>query len=207
MSTPFLNDIGRDYAHETLRGSVFMHEGQAYTVDEIPENRSTFYATNLVTSAAREFDSSLITGWKMFKYPKLGYRSFNKNSAAWLYRNTSYNRGLNASNLRLNYSPFTRNLSESMDTLGNTQNRDRLRAVVFPEFHTKEDLVRLFSGEIPHVVLNEDVLIELPVGHTEDTVFDVYYRDNFVSSITEELKPVRVHNAKLIERIIERYVA
>lgn len=209
MSTPFLNELGRDYAHETLHGSVFQWENKVYTVDEIPENRNAFTATDLETGATRQFDNSIITGWKMFKYPKLGYRSFSPHYAVWVYRRMSYQRGLNQNNMQMSITPFSRTLmnADRGDFSFGISQREKLRMVVMPTFHSKEDFKRLFTGELPHLVLNEDVLIELPTGDTDDDVVDVYYKEGFVGSLTSSLEVKRPTNTKLIERIVNRYVA
>lgn len=209
MSRSFVNDLGRNYAHENLSGAVFMHEGVAYSLEDISEDCDEFSATNLTTGRSKTFDVDMITGWKMFKYPKLGYRSLNKDVAVWCSRGQSYARGLNANNLRTAFSNFTYTFSESTGQYNNFSWRDKMRAILMPVFHTKEDVKRLFSGEIPHVVLNEDVLIELPSSPGEAEVWEVYFRSNLLGSIDASLNITAADaaNRKIIERIVNKYVA
>ena len=205
----FVNTIGREYAHENLCGAAFMHEGSAYSLDDISEDCDEFTATNLATGRTKVFDTEMITGWKMFKYPKLGYRSLSKDVAVWCSRGQSYARGLNANNLRTAFSNFTYTFSESTGHYSNFSWRDRMRAVLMPVFHTKEDVKRLFSGELPHVVLNEDVLIELPSSPGDAEVWEVYFRNNLLGSIDASLNitATEMANRKIIERIVNKYVA
>jgi len=162
MSQSFVNTLGRDYAHENLSGAVFMLEGSPYELESISDDCDEFTATNLSTGRSRSFDIDLITGWKMFKYPKLGYRSLSTNIALWCTRSQSYSRGLNNSNLRCSYTNFTSKLSDNMRLDDSHDWRERVRAVLLPVFHGKDDVAKLLAGDIPHVVLSEDVLIELP---------------------------------------------
>ena len=53
MSRSFVNDLGRNYAHENLSGAVFMHEGVAYFLEDISEDCDEFSATNLTLVGAR----------------------------------------------------------------------------------------------------------------------------------------------------------
>ena len=209
MSRSFVNTLGRDYAHENLSGAVFMHEGNGYSLDEISEDCDEFTATNLVTGRSSSFDLDLITGWKMFKYPKLGYRSLNKDAAAWCSRAQSYTRGLNQNNLRCTFSPFTYTLCNNISV--NTENnwRVRMRAILMPVFHTKEDVAELFAGNLPHVVLSEDVLIELPVEASFDGKWAVFFRNNLIGFIDASLNIScsDPSNRKIIERIVNKYVA
>lgn len=209
MSRSFVNDLGRNYAHENLSGAVFMHEGVAYSLEDISEDCDEFSATNLTTGRCKTFDVDMITGWKMFKYPKLGYRSLSKDVVVWCSRAQSYVRGLNANNLRTAYSNFTYTFSESTGQYNNFNWRDKMRAVLMPVFHTKEDMPKLFAGEIPHVVLNEDVLIELPSSPGDKEVWEVYFRTNLLGSIDASLNITAVDaaNRKIIERIVNKYVA
>lgn len=209
MSRSFVNTLGRDYAHENLSGAVFMYEGAAYSLDDISEDCDEFTATNLATGRSSRFDVDMITGWKMFKYPKLGYRSLSKDVVVWCSRAQSYVRGLNANNLRTAYSNFTYTFSESTGQYNNFNWRDKMRAVLMPVFHTKEDVVKLFAGEIPHVVLNEDVLIELPSSPGDKEVWEVYFRTNLLGSIDASLNITAADaaNRKIIERIVNKYVA
>jgi len=209
MSQSFVNTLGRDYAHENLSGAVFMLDGSAYSLEEISDDCDEFTATNLSTGRSRSFDIDLITGWKMFKYPKLGYRSLSPNIALWCTRSQSYSRGLNSGNLRCAYSNFTRKMSDNVFLADDNDWVARMRAVLLPVFHTKADMATLFAGEIPHVVLSEDVLIELPCVGEDDDKWEVYYRTNLLGSINSQLAitATNPNNTKLIERVIKTYVA
>jgi hypothetical protein len=209
MSQSFVNSLGRDYAHENLNGAVFMLDGSPYALEEISDDCDEFTATNLSTGRSRSFDIDLITGWKMFKYPKLGYRSLSPNIAMWCSRNQSYARGLNAGNLRCSYTPLTQSMSYNTNLGDDHDWRTRMRAILLPVFHTKQDVTRLLDGAIPHVVLSEDVLIELPTAGNDDDRWDVYYRCNALGSINSKLAISNSNpaNTKIIERILKTYVA
>jgi len=211
MSQSFVNTLGRDYAHENLSGAVFLLEGSPYELESISDDCDEFTATNLSTGRSRSFDIDLITGWKMFKYPKLGYRSLSTNIALWCTRSQSYSRGLNNSNLRCNYTAFTSKLSDNMRLDDSHDWHERMRAVLLPVFHGKADVAKLLAGDIPHVVLSEDVLIELPSSDAdmETDKWDVFYRTNLLGSITPQLNVISTSpaNTKIIERILKTYVS
>lgn len=207
----FVNSLGRDYAHDTLAGAVFLHEGIAYSLESIDDECDEFVAMNLSTNTRSRFDSDLIKGWKMFKYPKLGYRSFSPTVAAWCSRNQSYNRGLNGSNLRVQFTNFTEVLfNNSQMTYDQTQ-RDRMVAVLLPTFGNKQQVQELFddSSVHTHVVLNEDVLIEQPVLTYPDARMDVFFRNNLLGSLSRDgtIHADSAANHKLIERIVRTHVS
>ena len=201
----FIETLGAGYATDNLYGSYFMYENKLHRVERITD--STVHSFNLTDGGNAMLPARVITGWRTFKYPRLGYRRITDEVVAWVQRAArSYSRGLNAENLICNISDASyRSCDLNEDYFYEEHQYAIAKAAMCPEWDSKDVWFSLLNGDKTSYVPTNTVLIEK--DYNTDN-FAVYSSTLKLGSITKAgviIAPQK--NVPIITNIVRKYAA
>lgn len=189
MSGNMIARLGREWCEQRVVGGHFVHDGKLLMVRNV--------LADGVSCIERKTDKRVMlpldvfTGFKIFRYPPLGYRKFGPGLAVWLTKQHSYNRGLRERCIQPELSPVSEllhlNYNREMQGQFNLP-ESLLELVFFPEYDTVEELPKLYEGVIPSVVLNENVLVEANVSNERADGHIVYFKRRPCAAISKKQK-------------------
>lgn len=175
-----VDSLGRGYCNEWLFGAIFLYEGKPHRIIEFRQNEvACVEITEEGDGPGPLIPNSWFTGFGKLAYPPLGYRRVN-GIVLHLTRRQSAHRGLRISSVVKDYSPLSWAIASYHDQhTGEPLLSSRAildykieRAIMLPEYDTIDKLPALLAGEIPNLVLNENILIE--ADHKD--AFSIYYK-------------------------------
>lgn len=184
MASNMVERLGADWFNGRCAGGHFVYNGKLMYIRQA--GQINVLCTDAKTGDNEKVPVEFFTGFKIFEYPTLGYRKFGIGFAMWLSKRHTYNRGLNERSINQEYSPVTLYLLQKYQRrMGKAFEPPRLvlPLVFFPEYDTVADLPRLFNGEMPCVVLNENVMVEANIVNPKAEGWTVYFRQRPCATI------------------------
>lgn len=175
-----VDSLGRSYCNEWLSSALFMYEGKPHRILEFRQNETVCVeVTDEGHGAGVRIPNAWFTGFGKLAYPPLGYRRV-KGHVMHLTRRQSAHRGLRINSVVKDYSPLTWAIMSYNDRYTGVPLFDPAtirdyhieRAIMLPEYDSLDKLPDLLAGDIPNLVLNENILIE--VNHHD--AFSIYYK-------------------------------
>lgn len=152
------------------------------------------------------FGKETFPNFDVFSYPDMGYRQID-GGAYLLSRDIrrTYSSGFCLAQVKVKSSAVTAFL-ENMAIRAPLLDRSHayLSGLLWPKYHTKDDIKSLLAGNIPTVVLNARVLIEPTTRNTHD-LYDVWMDGLRVGSILvsgEISKNTPPANRSLLEKVL-----
>lgn len=183
MASNMIERLGREWCNQRMVGGNFVHDGKLMQVMRVGNAGVTCQV--LKTGKIVELSQDVFTGFKVFRYPPLGYRKYGPGLALWLSKVHSYQRGLRDRCINVQFSPVSTLLYNSYN-----HKMDRkfdppgtMELVFFPQYDTVDDLPKLYEGDTPCIVLNENVLIEANIANENAEGYTVYFKRNPCATI------------------------
>lgn len=178
MSGNMIERLGLDWCNQRMVGGNFVYGDKVLRVAAVRADH--VLCEDSKTGDRSKLPLDFFTGFKVFKYPALGYRSYGPGLAVWLYKRHSYHRGLREQFVQLETSPVSSLLckhnAQMLGALGALDRPGLMELVFFPKYHTLADMERLYEGDLACVVLNENVLIEPNVVNDNADGYTVYFK-------------------------------
>lgn len=214
----FINDLGPDYADDNLSGALFMYNGKVCRVNSIGSRE--VQALNLETMSNISFPASEFTGWKSFKYPRLGYRKFEDGIVGRVVRTPrSYTRGINFDNVRIDLTMRSAELMKhtvaedrecDIDYLDYTDASYYWKEanwasiavqIMNPTYDGKEKYVALMRRDMDAFVPNSNTMLEW-----NNNTLDIHVGGNHIGSLRAGTKIVSApNNRNIIKSIVRKY--
>lgn len=175
MSGNMIERLGLDWCNQRIVGGNFVYGDKVLRVSAVRAEH--VLCEDPKTGDRSKLPLDFFTGFKVFKYPALGYRSYGPGLAAWLYKQHSYQRGLRERCVHLELSPVSSLLfNHNVQMHGAFEIPWLMELVFFPKYHTLADMQRLYDGDLACVVLNENVLIEPNIVNENADGYTVYFK-------------------------------
>lgn len=185
MSGNMIERLGLDWCTQRLIGGSFLYGDKLMSIARI--TRDSVVCEHYKTGTIEKLPHDFFTGFKVFKYPALGYRKYGPGLAVWLSKRHSYQRGLRARCVNVELSPasnllaaYSREMRAAFDV------PPVLDLVFFPQYDTIDDLGKLYEGDTPCLVLNENVLIEPNVANANAEGYTVYFKQRPCATIDDK---------------------
>lgn len=203
----FIESLGDNYASDNLYGAHFIHEGKLYSLRRV--DYACLLAWDVDADREVSLDSSILTGWKSFKYPRLGYRRITDKVVGLVTRAPrSYTRGLSVDNVHFTISEASRvNFSNEDDEYDwNENNHARiLKAAMLPVYDGRSEWRELLQGGRTSFVPSHDLLLER--GDPEDKI-RVHVSRMHVGFLHNGGKiEANATNTAIINNIVRKYAA
>ena len=185
-----VNSLGRGYCNEWLSGALFLYDGKPHRILEFRQNEVVCVEiTEEGNGPGTLIPNSWFTGFGKLAYPPLGYRRVN-GIVLHLTRRQSAHRGLRINSVAKDYSPLSWAIVSYHDQYTGAPlvpSRTILdhkveRAIMLPEYDSPDKLPDLLAGDIPNLVLNENILIEM--DHKD--AFSIYYKTMMVGHMDRD---------------------
>lgn len=183
-----------------------MHEGKLLRLVEV--HKDQVVAQSHTNGEYVTLPADVLTGFGVFRYPPLGYRKFGPGLALWLHKTHSYYRGLRAQSINITLSPVSTllytNYNRKMNNAFNVPNA--MDMVFFPKYDTLEAMDTLYNGDVPCVVLNENLLVEANVVNKEAQGYTIYFKQTPCATI-DDGKNIHWHTpeyADALSQVFER---
>lgn len=205
-----VDSLGRGYCNEWLAGALFLYEGKPHRILEFRQNETLCVEiTESGDGDIMRVPNSWFTGFGKLAYPPLGYRRVN-GVVLHLTRRQSAHRGLRISSVARDHSPLSwaiasyhdRYTGEPLMMTRAVRDFHVERAIMVPEYDTVEKLPALLAGEIPNLVLNENILIE--VNHND--AFSIYYKTMKVGDMDRSGKITAEENFSSFDKPVYKRV-
>lgn len=201
----FIDELGRGYANENLYSSYFVFEDKVYRMEQF--SYGSMEVREVGTDNPRNLPASVVTGWRTFKFPRLGWRKVNGEDAVWLSRHSrSYTRGLCYDNLDVRVSHGTSYGLDDDDVYAYRENNwdDIITQALLPVYDKPFKFRELLAGKGKTFVPSHDILIErVRVG---DAFSEVYLHDKPIGKITNEGNVVaNKANTAIIDKLVRKY--
>lgn len=200
-----IDDIGTGYANENLSGSYFMHNGTVYRVMNI--GRFSMSVWNLGSNSEDSLPTSIFSGWRGFKFPRLGYRKLSNGMVCWLQRQArTYSRGIGRENLIV--TPTANTLTrtgldahdlydvfdEEFDYVG--------EAALSPVYDSRASFQRIQDSSNWSFVPAYNVLME-----QDGTGFKVYHQQTLLGKVDGDVITANPRNRNIITKLVNRYAS
>lgn len=177
-----IQELGRDYFNEMCAAALFLHDNEVCRVDFARSGTVHGYRYNNDEDNPEtriEIPEAYFSGWKVFEYPRLGYRRVADNTVAHFTRQQSTRRGLRLESVNIQLTPLS-TLLHNLGLVRAPQPRQRALAIMKPRFDDfNRDLPRLLDGELSALVLSDTLLIEADTGQKSDH-FNIYLRQHAI---------------------------
>lgn len=164
----FIQDLGADYADDNLSGALFVYNGRVMRVSGITSRE--VQALDILAGETVRVEPAEITGWRTFKYPRLGFRRFDDKIVGTVSRSSrSYTRGLCYDNLRVQLSPSSAAAayedyecdSDEIHYVWKDNNWNSVcLATMSPTYDGKDEFAELMRGERESFVPSHSVLMD-----------------------------------------------
>lgn len=217
-----IESLGSGYAEDALYGTCFLYNGTPVTIRSV--GHSQVMLVDLENEDTFSVPADVFTGWKVFKYPRMGYRRLDNGLWGYMQRQArSYSRGLNSNNIGFSRSAWLSS-DEGFDHIYkciNTEWNDfiiragegtdyeecrmLMRAALLPQYDGGEVLTKVLAGEGKAFIPSPRFLVE-PI-YAKD-VFGVYMSNTLIGRIDKKMNvygPSK--NVSIIENMVKRYAA
>lgn len=194
MESNMISRLGLEWCRQRLVGGHFLHEGKLMRLAEV--HKTSVVAEELENNEYVTLPASVLTGFGVFRYPPLGYRKYGPGLAVWLSKAHSYNRGLRKQSVDMTLSPVSTLLYKNYNRKMNDafQLRGLMQLVFFPKYDSLDALELLYNGDVPCVVLNENLLIEANLANKDAQGYTVYFKQTPCATIDDDNKRIHWHN-------------
>lgn len=193
MESNMISRLGLEWCRLRLVGGHFLHEGKLMRLAEV--HKTCVVAKELESNEYVTLPASVLTGFGVFRYPPLGYRKYGPGLAMWLSKTHSYARGLRTESITTTLSPVStllyRNYNRKMN--GAFQPQGLMQLVFFPKYDSLDALELLYNGDVPCVVLNENLLIEANLANKDAQGYTIYFKQTPCATI-DDAKRIHWHN-------------
>ena len=168
-----IESLGFDQINKQFANALFVREGKVWKLQGVV-GEGVVTCTCLDDNKQVQIPNDFFTGFKVFAYPKLGYRRFGTHNIGYCLKVQSKMRGLSADRVKVLASPVTQRINAY--GFGDVGERKFNKSVIImqPKFDTPDKIKDLLDGKLTGVVLNESVIIEPSVRDVEGK-FDVWY--------------------------------
>lgn len=203
----FIEDIGRGYANENLYGAHFIYEGKVHRLERIESH--AVRALRLEDFGLVELPVNIITGWRTFKYPRLGYRRINDTVVGTVSRSPrSYTRGLSAENLVFTPSPRVRSqvFEYDDDSVGEFMDENIvsiMKQALLPDYDGKEQWSKVLAGTAKAFVPSHNILCE----NADDGSVHVFVSGIYTGRVRGSIIKASKKNIPIIENIVRKYAS
>lgn len=217
-----IESLGAGYAEDALYGTCFLYNGKPVTIRSV--GHSQVMLIDLENENSFSVPADVFTGWKVFKYPRMGYRKLDNGLWGYLQRHArSYSRGLNSGNIAFSRTAWL-NSNEGFEYIyhcidqewddfvfraneGTDYEECRviMRAALLPQYDGGEVLAKVLAGEEKAFIPSHRFLVE-PL-YAKD-VFGVYMSGTLIGRIDKKMNvygPSK--NVSIIENMVKRYAA
>lgn len=183
-----VDSLGADFINKRFQHAMFLKDGDVYKVYTCRPNPLTgLYDTvsckRLRDGKEENIRNDFFTGFKVFAYPRLGYRRLGTNSIGYAIKEQSAYRGLSMERVHVQDSPATR-LLRGLGLNGDYDMKKRSIIIMQPEFDKLRDLPAVLAGEKSGLVLSESLIIE-PDTKKAEGHFSVLFDQVEVATVTE----------------------
>lgn len=206
----FIDDIGPDYASDNLCGALFVYDGRVHRVRNI--DGRVLLARDVEHGDDTEIPVSEVTGWRTFKYPRLGWRRVEDNTVVYLSRAArSYVRGISYDNVNVTLSDSSkrdymdyRDLEEwDAHAYYKEDKWDAIcKSAMLPTYDGKEEYARFKAGELNSFVPNHNFLMDRTSG-----VVNIYMSTQHIGYIAGGKTVTSPNNLKYINNMVSKYAA
>ena len=170
-----IDSCGVDWVNRRVTGGWFCKDGE---IMRIKDARRNGIYVDTIDGDEKFLDKEVLSGFKLFMYPRLGYRRLDGNGAVvFLRRINSFDRGVRPNRFSCAPSPANAALGRG------TRLRDRqIIKAVFSEHYDTLDVVReVINARAISAVLNADVLVEPSMDN--EMSYAIYYREAVAGKI------------------------
>lgn len=175
-----IESCGAEWCNRRVAGGYFLHEGNVLRADTF--SRRTVQCTNVAKDEFVELDPKVFTGFRVFMYPRLGYRRHPKSGVVvFMRRINSYDRGLRPR--RVSCVVTAANLAMGRDPA--IPDAERMDMVFRPQYDDITAVRDVIAGERISAILNEDILVE-PSMNADQREYTVYYRTVRAATISPD---------------------
>lgn len=176
-----IQSLGADYFNQFFNRALFLYEGR---VLEVTRTSNTYVdCIDRTTGDLVRVPNAFFTGFKVFEYPKLGYRRFNEHCVGFATKIQSAMRGLKAENVEVQYSPVTRAIAAIRGTRAGAGRDIMSKPLMTPQYDKASEMQALLDGRKTGLVLNEFVLIE-PSLSADNAAFNIFYKQARVGKMS-----------------------
>lgn len=179
-----IDSLGEEQINQQFVHAMFLRDDKTYKLVGIYD-KAKVQCVCLEDGKPELVDRNFFTGFKVFAYPKLGYRRFGKHSIGYCVKVQSKKRGLATDRVKVNMSPCTQRLQAygfAREEAG--KKYDKGIIIMRPKFDSPDKIKDLLNGKESGVVLNESVIIE-PSVVAVDGLFDVWYEQVKVGTLND----------------------
>lgn len=204
----FIDQIGSSYANENLVGSHFVYDGKVYRLEHCSGSQVEAYEVD-GSLGGTVFPATAVTGWRTFKYPRLGYRRIRDDIVGTVSRAArSYTRGLSYDNIIFEPSDEThaRLFDGDEDELYEFKDNnfsDIIKQALLPTYDQPSRWNEMLNGEARNFVPSHNVLCE----KTRAGAVKVYISSFFVGSINGGVIKASPKNVRIIENMVRKYAS
>lgn len=178
-----IDSLGQEQINQQFVHAMFLRDDKTYKIVGT-NDRNTIQCVCLEDGKPELIGNDFFTGFKVFAYPKLGYRRFGKHSIGYCYKVQSKKRGLSTDRVKINLSPVTNRLQAYGFGMEADKKYNKGIIIMRPKFDSPAKIKDLLDGKESGVVLNESVIIE-PSVIAPDGLFDVWYEQVKVGSVND----------------------
>lgn len=178
-----IESLGVDQINAQFVDAMFLRNDKTYVLKGVYGAGQT-QCVCLEDGRAELIDNDYFTGFKVFAYPKLGYRRFGKHSIGYCFKVQSKKRGLTTGRVKVANSPVTARLSAY--GFAGVEDRKANKGVIImrPTFDNPLKLKDLLDGKESGLVLSESVIIE-PTVRDINGQFDIWHEQAHIGSIDD----------------------
>lgn len=178
MNKNMIESCGTEWCNRRVSGGHFLHDGKVLRADNF--GRRVVECVEVSTGKDVQVPAEVFTGFRVFMYPRLGYRRDPKTGVVvFMRRANSYDRGLRPRRVRLDISPACAALGREPDISDAT----RMVMAFSPSYDDIAAVREVISGDRISAVLDEDVLVE-PSMDENGRSYTVYYRTVVAATIS-----------------------
>lgn len=183
-----ISELGRSYFNEMCTQALFVHEDTVHRVeraDALNVVCTRYLGDDGTDEEIAVLPHDVFTGWKVFAYPRLGYRRIGENIICHLQRQQSTRRGLRPESINAQLSPCTHML-HNLGLVQTPPSRQRIMAAMKPVFDEfSRDVPRMIEGELAGIVLSDTLMIEPDVSNKNPEGYKIYLRQHVVGKMDD----------------------
>ena len=166
-----IDSLGADFINKRFMHAMFLKDNHVYRVAMCQDG--AVLCRNIDKNEDLHIPKEFFTGFKVFAYPKLGYRRLGKHYVGFGVKEQSAMRGLSFERVDFHPSQATGVLAK-LGLAKADGNKERMLQIMRPTFDKLDSLKELYDGKRSNVVLNESLIVE-PSTKEVDGQFDIFY--------------------------------
>lgn len=200
-----IDNLGTGWFNQRFADAVFLYNNAVHRLVRARDNGVV--CLRLQDDQEVTVPREWFVSFSNFAYPKLGWRKLN-GLAVYLSRTQHQKRGLHARCIQLAQSAATVALRRDCPqvraaAIHQEHVTDKLLIKMFqPEWDSGKDIPALLRGDVPMLVINEDVIIELDVL-TDNDRYNIYMGQAIVGHMSPDGVRTYINNDPAIKAFIE----